>query len=47
MKGRNLTMEKMDQVDCTVLGTAGSCILTSIVFDFNNIAFQRSITDRH
>ena len=27
MKGRYLTMKKMDQVDCTVLGTVGSCIL--------------------
>ena len=29
-------MKKMDQVDCTVLGTVGSCILKSIAFDFNN-----------
>ena len=27
MKGRDLTMEKIDQVDRTVLGTVGSCIL--------------------
>ena len=44
MKGRDLTMKKMDQVDHTVLGTVGSCILKSIAFDFNNIASQRSTT---
>ena len=27
MKGRDLTMKKMDQVDRTVVGTVGSCIL--------------------
>ena len=27
MKGRNLTMKKIDQVDGTVLSTVGSCIL--------------------
>ena len=40
-------MKKMDQVDHTVLGTVGSCILKSIAFDFNNDAIQRSTTDRH
>ena len=40
MKGRDLTMKKMDQVDFTVLGTYGSCILKSIAFDFNNTAFN-------
>ena len=44
MKGRDLTMKKMDQVDRTVLGTVGSCILKSIAFDFNNVALQRSTT---
>ena len=44
VKGRDLTMKKMDQVDRTVLGTVGSCILKSIAFDFNNIALQRSTT---
>ena len=34
MKGRDLTMKKMDRVDRTVLGTVGSCILKSIAFDF-------------
>ena len=42
MKGRDLTMKKMDQVDRTVLGTVGSCILKSIAF--NNTALQRSTT---
>ena len=27
MKGRDLTMKKMDQVDRTVLGAVGSCTL--------------------
>ena len=27
MKGRDLTMKKMDQVNHTVLGTVGSCML--------------------
>ena len=36
MKGRNLTMKKIDQVDRTVLGTAGLCILKCISFDLNN-----------
>ena len=27
MKGRDLTMKKMDRVDHTVLGTVGSCII--------------------
>ena len=40
-------MKKLDQVDCTVLGTVGSCILKSIAFDFNNTPIQRSTTDRH
>ena len=44
MKGRDLTTKRMDQVDRTVLGTVGSCVLKSIVFDFNNIALQRSTT---
>ena len=47
MKGINLTMKKMDQVDRTVLGTVGSCILKSIAFNFNNTALQRSTTDMH
>ena len=38
-------MKKMDQVDRTVLGTVGSCILKIIAFDFNNTALQRSITE--
>ena len=38
MKGMDLTMKKMDQVDRTVLGTVGSCILKSIAFSFNNTA---------
>ena len=38
MKGMDLTMKKMDQVDRTVLGTVGSCILNSIAFNFNNTA---------
>ena len=41
MKGRDLTMKKMDH---TVLGTVGSCILKSIAFDFNNTALQCSTT---
>ena len=44
MKGRDLTMKKMDQVDFTDLATVGPCILKSIVFDFNNTALQRSTT---
>ena len=44
MKGRDLTMKKMDNVDRTVLGTFGSCVLKSIAFDFNNTALQRSTT---
>ena len=44
MKGRDLTLDKMDQIDRTVLGTVGSCILNSIAFDFNNTALQRSTT---
>ena len=44
MKGRDLTMKKMDQVDRTVIGTVVSCILKSIAFDFNNNALQRSTT---
>ena len=47
MKGRDLTMKKMDQVDRTALGTVGSCIIKSITFDINNTALQRSTTDRH
>ena len=42
MKGRDLTLEKMDQIDRTVLGTVGSCILKSIAFDLNKTALQRS-----
>ena len=34
MKGRDLTLERMDQIDRTVLGTVGSCILKRIAFDF-------------
>ena len=44
MKGRDLTMKKMGQVDRTVLGTVGSCILKSIAFDFTNTASQRLTT---
>ena len=44
MKGRDLTMKKMDQVDFTVLGTVGPCILKSIAFDFNNTVLKRSTT---
>ena len=44
MKGRDLTMKKMDQVDRIDLGTVGSCILKRIAFDFNNTALQRSTT---
>ena len=44
MKGRDLTMKKMDQIDRTVLGTVWSCILKSIAFDFNDAALQRSTT---
>ena len=45
MKGRDLTMKKMDLVDCTVLGTVGSCILKKkYCLDFNNTAIQRSTT---
>ena len=44
MKGRDITMKKMDQVDSTVLGNVGSCILKSIAFGFNNTALQRLTT---
>ena len=44
MKGRYLTMKKMDHVDRTALGTVGSCILKRIAFDFNNTVLQRSTT---
>ena len=37
-------MKKMNQVDRTDLGTAWSCILKYIAFDFNNTALQRSTT---
>ena len=47
MKGRDLIMKKMNQVDRTVLGTVGSCIIKSIAFDFDKNALQRSTTDRH
>ena len=47
MKGRDLTMKKMDQIGRTVLGTVGSCILKCIAFDFNNNVLQRSATDWH
>ena len=47
MKGRDLTMKKMEQVDRTVLGSVGSCILKSIAFNFNNTALQCLTTDRH
>ena len=43
MKG-DLIMKKVDQVDRTVLGSVGSCILKSIAFDFNNTALLRSTT---
>ena len=45
MKGRDLSMKKMDQADRTILGTVGSRILKSIAFD--NTALQRSTTDRN
>ena len=41
MKERDLTMEKMEQVDRTVLSTVGSCIIKRIAFHFNNTALQR------
>ena len=44
MKGRDLTMKKIDQGDRTVLGAVGSCILKSIAFGFNNTALQCSTT---
>ena len=44
MKGRDLTMKKIDQVDRAVLGTVGSCILKSIALDFNHTELQRSTT---
>ena len=36
-------MEKMEQVDRTVLGTVGlcTCIIKRIAFHFNNTALQR------
>ena len=47
MKGRDLTLKKMDQVDRTVLGTVRSCTLKSIAFGFNNTALQRLTNDSH
>ena len=47
MKKRDLTMKKMDQVDHTVLGTIGSCILKSIALDFNRTAIKRSAKEMH
>ena len=44
MKGRDLTMNKMDQVDRTVYKKCRSCILKNIAFDFNNTALQCSTT---
>ena len=44
MKGRDFIMRKIDQVDCTVLGTVGSCVLKSIAFDIYSTALQRSTT---
>ena len=40
-------MKKVDQVDHTVLGTVGPCILKSITLGFNNTALQHSKTERH
>ena len=49
MKGRDLTMKKMDQVDHTVLGTVGLCILKSIAFDLNTLEImtQSCLKSRH
>ena len=47
MKGRDLTLKKMDQVDRSVLGTVRSCTLKSIAFGFNNTALQRLTNDSH
>ena len=44
MQGSDLTMKKMNQVDHSVLGTVGPCIIKSIAFDFNNTALQGSTT---
>ena len=45
MKGKDLTMKKMDQVDRTVLGTVWIMYPKNIAFDLNNTALQRSTTD--
>ena len=37
-------MKTMYQVDRTVIGTVGPCILKSIAFGFNNTALQSSRT---
>ena len=39
MKERNLTM-KIDQVDCTVLGTVGSCILKVLPLTLKRLSLQ-------
>ena len=44
MKGKYLTMMKMDQVDRRVLGTVRSCIQKVLPL---TTALQCSITDRH
>ena len=40
MKGRDLTMKKMDLVDCTVLGTVGSCILKRIALTLTILQYN-------
>ena len=45
MKGTDVTMKEMDQVDRTVLGTVWVMYpKKSIAFDFNNATLQRSTT---
>ena len=36
-----------NQVDHTVLGTVGSCILKVLLIGFNNTALQHSKTEMH
>ena len=45
MKGRDLTIKTMEQVDRTILGIVGSCILKNIAFHFNITALQHLTTD--
>ena len=40
MKERNLTMKKIDQVDRTVLGTVGSCILKVLPLTLKRLSLQ-------